>query len=267
MPWNFEQQCAFLKIKGNKLDNLPVLEIVASLYSASEKASIQRKYSVTVARPAPSYSTTCNRMPRWVLAILCCSLVSIPALATTILSMEIDAVANEAEFIFEGKVLSHQTQLESGSGIINTYVTFSVVDVVKGDYDSDLLELKFTGGQHQGQIVQVSGLRIPEVDEEGIYFVESLSRDLINPLLGWSQGHFVIAEEAGERRVNTADEKPVTDVQAMSDVPDAIKRPLALIEGNSETAAGVITEVSALSIQRAMTVEQFKTRIVELLGN
>ena len=37
------------------------------------------------------------------------------------------------------------------------------------------------GGVFNGQIVQVSGMRIPEMAEQGIYFVESMSRDLINP--------------------------------------------------------------------------------------
>ncbi|MCG8413659.1 MAG: hypothetical protein MI746_05505 [Pseudomonadales bacterium] len=220
---------------------------------------------MTTIRSIPLSLPAVHRLARC--TALCWLLNPIHTLATTILSMEIDAIVNEAELIFEGKVISHQTQLESGTGIINTYVTFSVVDVIQGDFDTDILELKFTGGEHEGQIVKVSGLRIPSIDEEGIYFVESLSRDLINPLLGWSQGHFVISEEAGERRVNTADEKPVTDIQAMSSVPEAIKKPRELIEGNSETAAGVVTEFSALTIERAMTVEQFKSRIVELLGN
>ena len=189
------------------------------------------------------------------------------ATATTILGMEIDGLANDAEFIFEGEVVEQQTQLDSSTGIIHTYVTFSVREIVKGVYSSDLLELKFTGGEHNGQIVEVSGLRIPGIGEEGIYFLESLSEDLVNPILGWSQGHFIIIEENGERLINTADKKPVTDILPMAKVPAAIKKPLELVEGKSDVAAGVVTRVDSLSVQRAMTAEDFKLRISEFIGN
>lgn len=192
---------------------------------------------------------------------------SLPARATTILSMEIDGLANDAEFIFEGRVVDRQALLDSATGIIHTYVTFSVDDIVKGEYGGDLLELKFTGGEYNGQIVQVSGLRIPQLGEEGIYFLESLSRDLINPILGWSQGHFIVVEEDGERVVHTANKTPVTDIQSMANVPAAIKKPLDLIEGNSDSAAGVVTRVDAISAQPAMTADEFKSRISELIGN
>lgn len=193
--------------------------------------------------------------------------LSLPARATTILSMEIDSLANDAEFIFEGRVVDRQALLDSATGIIYTYVTFSVDDIVKGEYGGDLLELKFTGGEYNGQIVQVSGLRIPQLGEEGIYFLESISQDLINPILGWSQGHFIVVEENGERVVNTADKTPVTAIQSMANVPAAIKKPLDLIEGNSDSAAGVVTRVDAISAQPAMTADEFKSRISELIGN
>ncbi|GIT23007.1 MAG: hypothetical protein CM1200mP40_26890 [Gammaproteobacteria bacterium] len=44
--------------------------------------------------------------------------------ATTILGMDIDKVANDAELIFEGEVILHETRQNSNTGIIHTYVTF-----------------------------------------------------------------------------------------------------------------------------------------------
>ena len=52
----------------------------------------------------------------------------------------------------------------------------------------------------------------PESQRRGHYFVESVNRNLVNPLLGWSQGHYLIYEQNGERRVSTVNDKPVTDV-------------------------------------------------------
>lgn len=199
--------------------------------------------------------------------LLCWLALAQNATASTIRGIDVDQLVADAEFIFEGKVIHRETRQEQVSGLINTYVTFSVIDVIKGDYAGDSLELKFMGGVFNGQIVEVSGLVIPADGEEGIYFVESLDTDMLNPLLGWSQGHYLIVEEGGERRMNTVDNKPVIDVQPVSSIPQAIKKPQSIIEGNADVAAGVMTETSNLQIERALSVEEFKSRIEALIGN
>ncbi|MCH7671768.1 MAG: hypothetical protein IIC59_12275 [Proteobacteria bacterium] len=181
--------------------------------------------------------------------------------------MDIDKLTADAEFIFEGEVVLTETRQDSNSRIISTYVTFNVIDVMKGDYDAASIELKFMGGVFDGRIMQVSGLKIPQLGEQGIYFVESTSRDLINPLLGWSQGHFIIIVDDGERRISTADNKPVTEVQSVSGIPLAIKKPQALIQGGGDAAAGVTTESSLILIRRALSVDEFKARIRDLMEN
>jgi hypothetical protein len=108
---------------------------------------------------------------------------------------------------------------------------------------------------------------IPALGEQGIYFVESLSADMLNPLLGWSQGHYLIFDDNGERRVSTVDNRPVVDVQPVSNIPQTIKKPQALLEGDGDTATGVMTEASGLSIERAMSVDEFKSRIQALIRN
>ncbi len=209
------------------------------------------------------------RLRNIVTTLTCClfSLGLASASATTILGMDIDKVAADAEFVFEGEVINSETRQDTNSGIISTYVTFQINDVIKGDYSADSVELKFMGGVFNGQIVQVSGMRIPELAEQGIYFVESMSEDLINPLIGWSQGHFIIVDDNGVRRISTAGNQPVTEVEAVSSIPSSIKKPLSVVEGNTDVAAGVITEISAITIQRALTVEEFKSRIISILEN
>lgn len=202
-----------------------------------------------------------------VFSLLCWFALAQNATASTIRGIDVDQLVADAEFIFEGQVIHRETRQEQVSGLINTYVTFSVIDVIKGDYAGDSLELKFMGGVFNGQIVEVSGLVIPAEDEQGIYFVESLDTDMLNPLLGWSQGHYLIVEEGGERRMNTVDNKPVIDVQPVSNIPQAIKKPQSIIEGNADVAAGVMTESSNLQIERALSVEEFKSRIEALIGN
>lgn len=186
--------------------------------------------------------------------------VSFPLSATTILGMDIDAMASDAELVFEGQVLEHNVQ-ENAAGIVVTYVTFQINDVIKGSYSDSYLELKFTGGTYQGQIVEVSGLRIPKLDEQGIYFVESVSEDLVNPLLGWSQGHFLIVDNNGDRKISTINLRPVTDVMRTGSIPRSIKRPQPMLDGDVGAAIGIVTDAGPFQFDQAMTVEDFKTRI------
>ena len=201
------------------------------------------------------------------LILLFAFVYSSSGIATTILGMDIDKLVKDAEFVFEGEVILHETRQDSNSGIVNTYVTFKINDVLKGDYSSDLIELKFAGGTFNNQVVEVSGLVIPKDGEQGIYFVESTSRNLLNPLLGWSQGHFLIQEVLGERRMRTIDQKPVIQIQAVSSIPPSIKKPQALIEGNGDVAAGVNVDISELPTERGLTVDEFKDSILELIEN
>ncbi len=199
------------------------------------------------------------------LAVALPLLMSSTASATTLISMEIDEVAARAELIFEGQVIAVASRADV-AGTISTFITFEIFDVIKGDYAGDSLELKFLGGNVNGRITEVSGLRQPALDEVGVYFIESTSVDLVNPLLGWSQGHFLIQTDSdGVRRVSTSDQLPVTDLQPMSEIPALIKRPRQLISSDSDTAAGVITEASPLMIDQALSVEEFKSRIEELI--
>ena len=203
-------------------------------------------------------------------AALTCSLCLFAfssASATTVLGLDIDKVVADAEFVFEGAVINSETRQDSNSGIISTYVTFQINDIIKGDYSGDSIELKFMGGVFNGKIVQVSGMRIPEMAEQGVYFVESMSRDLINPLIGWSQGHFIIHDDNGTRRISTTGNQPVIEVEAVSAIPRSIKKPQSVVEGNTDIAAGVMTETSPIMIERALTVEDFKSRIADLLIN
>ena len=187
-----------------------------------------------------------------------------PLWATTILGMNIDEVAQGAELIFEGEVVEHNVR-ENAAGMIVTYVTFRIEELIKGEYDEPLLELKFTGGRLGGQIMEISGLRIPSPNEEGIYFVESVNRNLVNPLLGWSQGHYLIYEESGERRVSTVNDRPVTDVLSTQSVPVALRKPVSVIDGDTDPATGVVASSDTPGPDQALTTESFKAQIRALI--
>jgi len=131
------------------------------------------------------------------------------AFGTTLISLSVNSLSEQAEFVFEGEVTSVEAQRSGNRGMVNTYVTFRVIDIIKGDAGATDIELKFLGGSLNGEVLEVNGSRLPRLGEHGIYFVESLSRDLINPLLGWSQGHYLIKTVAGIESMTTVDAKPI----------------------------------------------------------
>lgn len=203
------------------------------------------------------------------------SFLSLPVSATTLVGMAIDEVAAEAELVFEGEVIEHNVRREAASGLIHTYVTFNVLDVIKGVSPGATLELRFTGGQFNGQIVEISGSSIPAAGEHGIYFVESTSENLLNPLLGWSQGHYLIVEEDGQQQMRTNSRQPVMEIQSAANVPMLIRRPKQLKSGSGDTASGVVTDRSPLSIQsiqsqqpqqQPLSADEFKARIRAMIS-
>ena len=193
------------------------------------------------------------------------ALLSSPlGLSTTLKKLDIDEVINEAELVFEGEVLIHETRQDLNTGLINTYVTFSIFDVVKGSYAQNTIELKFAGGTFNGETVKVNGSRIPEQGEQGIYFVESTDQNLINPLVGWSQGHFIIKEVDGERIIFTTEQKPVVGIQSVSSIPPSIKRPNTIMEESGDTAAGVSVDRLG-EMRRRLSVNEIKSEILEMI--
>ena len=187
--------------------------------------------------------------------------------ATTVLKMDIDQIAIKAELVFEGEVLLRESRREPNSGIINTYVTFSILDVIKGSYGANTIELKFTGGSIGNEVVEVNGLLIPAEGEQGIYFVESINRNLITPLIGWSQGHFIVQEENGRRIVYTVDNRPVTDIQSVSSIPPAIKKLSSVIKSDSDVATGVLVgeNQEVITLEEPLLVEELKSRVLEMI--
>ncbi len=130
------------------------------------------------------------------------------AFGTTLLSLSVNSLSEQAEFVFEGEVIAVEAQRSGSRGMVSTFVTFRVIDTLKGDAGAIDIELKFLGGTLNGEVLEVNGSRLPKLGERGVYFVESLSRDLINPLLGWSQGHYLISTNGGVDSMTTVDAKP-----------------------------------------------------------
>lgn len=163
--------------------------------------------------------------------------VSALAGASTLLRVSVDELTQRAEFVFEGEVVSVQAQRSGARGMISTFVTFNVIDSIKGSASAESIngiastnsiesiELKFLGGNLEGERLEVNGSRIPELGERGVYFVESLTQDLINPLLGWSQGQYLIQTEGGVEQVTSINARPIVSVATPSSAVAAASGP------------------------------------------
>lgn len=119
-----------------------------------------------------------------------CALLLTPAFATTVQKLTFEEIVDISELIIEGEV-DAVYPVESGQ-MIYTRVLVKVLAVLKGDYPGEFIELDFLGGERDGKVVSISGQDIPLDGEKAFYFIENSATRTVNPLTGWSQGHFRI---------------------------------------------------------------------------
>lgn len=209
-----------------------------------------------------------QRCWRALLSTVLLCLVSAPALATTVLQLSFPEVVESAEFIFEGHV-SKVESIQTGPRSIHTKVTFEIISVIKGTYPDTEISLQFLGGEVDGRRLVVQGMQTPVEGDTGIFFVESLQETLIHPLVGWSQGHFLLETDAnGETRVLSAEHAPVTGIAlavepqtdtATENVGDAFP----VLDDNG-AARGVIVDHNAPA-ESAMSADEFRGQLQSVL--
>lgn len=186
--------------------------------------------------------------------LLLLSLITTTAGATTIAQLDFSDVLASAELVFEGRVVHVEAQ-QTGPRSIHTVVRFEVLDVLKGEYADAELELTYLGGQVGTRQLNVESMQIPQLSEHGFYFVESLQAPMVHPLVGWSQGHFLIETDAGnQERIYTAAQQAVSDISAQPEPPTA-NAPAIL--GHDGSSRGVVVN-SLLAPQPAMTADRFR---------
>ncbi len=190
--------------------------------------------------------------------IICSILFITPAVyASSIIEVSFPELCMNAELIFEGQVTSISAIQEPDTGNIWTQVSFDVIEKIKGPAIGGTLTLRFLGGTVGDLTLNVSDLKIPELNEHGIYFVESLSQNLENPLLGWSQGHYLIEmDNSGTARITTQDQEPVSEIEQTPTVS-------ALVTSDAPAADAGSDETT---LTEALTVSDFKTIIRQQLN-
>jgi hypothetical protein len=199
-------------------------------------------------------------------ALLC--LVTAPVLATTVLQLSFPEVVDSAELIFEGHVRKVES-IQTGPRSIHTRVTFEIISVIKGTYPDTEISLQFLGGEVDGRRLVVQGMQMPAQGDNGIFFVESLQDTLIHPLVGWSQGHFLLETDAnGETRVLSAEHAPVTGialaVEPQTDTAaESVGDALPVLDDNG-AARGVIVDHN-VPAESAISADEFRGQLQSVL--
>lgn len=145
------------------------------------------------------------------LVLLLSMLLASVGYATTIQKLTFEEIVNNSALIVEG-IVESVTVIES-EGLVQSRVLIRVLDVLKGDSPGEFVELDFLGGAGERRTISVAGQDIPEDGEKGFYFVEDLTTTAVNPLTGWSQGHFRIkADLKGNEYLETDIQQEVVEI-------------------------------------------------------
>lgn len=186
--------------------------------------------------------------------------------AASVRQVTMDEMLQQCQFVFEGTVLTLEAK-ENSQKRIHTYVTFEIQDIIKGEYSSSTITLSFLGGTVGDVTMGVSDMKVPQVGERGIYFVESLERSQVHPLYGWSQGHFLVqSDDTGIDRVMTSNEQPVTEVMkdmSLEQMSSSQEETTPLL---SKGAAKGVTFALKDNKNKGLTAEEFKKILREKMG-
>jgi hypothetical protein len=184
--------------------------------------------------------------------------------ASSVRHVTMDEMLQHCQFVFEGEVLVIEA-IETSPKRIHTHVTFEIKDIIKGEYSSNIITLRFLGGTVGNRTMAISDMKFPQPGERGIYFVESLERMQVHPLYGWSQGHFLVRpDETGTGRVMTSSEEVVTAIiqNISSKQIKSIDETVSSL--STGIARGVVLEIEDKD-QKGLTSDEFKKNLREIM--
>jgi hypothetical protein len=131
-------------------------------------------------------------------AVLLTSAFVIQTRATTLVQMDLNALARSAEIIVRAQCVHSETRWESES--IWTFDDFDVLEVFKGD-PPQALRVRLPGGRIGHTAVKIEGVPAFSAGEEIVLFLEKTSAGDFG-VTSWAQGTFRIHREpSGDARL------------------------------------------------------------------
>lgn len=114
--------------------------------------------------------------------------LAIPAGATTMPAVDLGTLADRAELIFVGTVVSSESVPTKDGNYAFTYVTFDIEQALKGiSRSGKTITLRFAGGQAGEDLYEVHGAPTFVPGGKHLLFVRANEKSLV-PLVGWFQG-------------------------------------------------------------------------------
>jgi hypothetical protein len=140
----------------------------------------------------------CQKYLMLVASLLLASVVVIEVNATTLVRMDLAALARSAEIIVRVSCIHSETKWESES--ISTFDDFVVLETFKGA-PPQILRVRLPGGRVNHTEVRIEGVPAFTTGEETILFVEKTSAGDYG-VTSWAQGTFRIHRSAtGDARI------------------------------------------------------------------
>jgi hypothetical protein len=152
-------------------------------------------------------------------ALMACLSLSVGA--TTLIRMDLDALANSAEFVVRARCRATESRWESDS--IWTFAEFEVLESFKGAPPRNL-RVRLPGGRAGNMHTRVDGVPEFSVGEETVLFVERTSAGDLG-ITSWAQGTFRIRRDTagGSRLTQDTSHFAVFDPQTRRFSPSGIR--------------------------------------------
>ncbi len=142
------------------------------------------------------------RSKRLLAAILLGFAIILPARAATVLPLYLDEIIDRSAVAFEGVCLENRTEREATSGMVVTYTTFEVRDVLKGGVGATHVIKQFGGTLvAEGLNYHVAGIPRFTVGDSYVVFLAGVSSAGFSSPVGLAQGRFSITQGANGREV------------------------------------------------------------------
>ncbi len=136
-------------------------------------------------------------------ALLLAAAASLHSGAASVLPVSLDHLVDTSAVAFEGTCVGNRTERDAGTGLVVTYTTFSVREVLKGEVAS-VHEIKQVGGRlpDGGPEFRVDGVPTFAVGESYVVFLAGVSQAGFSSPIGLSQGRFAVSHGAAGKTVS-----------------------------------------------------------------
>ncbi|MCK5683359.1 hypothetical protein KAJ27_04540 [bacterium] len=136
--------------------------------------------------------------------------------ATVLLEKDFQDLAIEADIVFIGTVsdIYSEWKGEQYKSKIHTYVTFSELEIISGNYKENTIVVRLAGGEIDDVRVQYSGVPEFRLGNRNLLFLSGNYKALC-PISGWSQGifHLVYDYDTGEESLLSYEGKLVQEIR------------------------------------------------------